>query len=293
MASPLISHKSSRRRLFDDEIMAQIVLRVVDVAVRPKRRRFSFRARIALMFLFIVLVARTSTYYLLMNRDAQSTKLVELEVESRQPVRREDSTIAKSYCIPESNVVANPMFVDFVHWDKAQLYHGYNTIYWLTDGSPAGAYMYYIPESKYSDGHYPSLIQEITLTPGIEYNISLSAQFRPRKFGSKQYHVALLVAEDENFRSIIFRGDTSTANIIQITNGTFFGTFKASAITAHVKLMVCFLKFDSIRLNLRIPQAASLDYDSYFHKLTIYPSEDTTCSHQDPLSPLDLIGINS
>ncbi|KAK9357673.1 hypothetical protein V1504DRAFT_436524 [Lipomyces starkeyi] len=274
MATPLISHKSPRRRLFDDEIMAQIALRATDMAVRPKRRRFSFRARIALMFLFIiVLVARTSTHYLLMNRDSQPTKLVELKVESRQPVRRDvDTTTTKSYCIPESNVVANPMFVDFVHWDKAPLYYGYNNAYWLTDGSPAGAYMYYIPESKYPDGDYPSLIQKITLTPGLEYNISLSAQFRPRKLDSKQYYVALLVAEDENFRSIIY---TLTSHMTQITNGTFFGTFGATASTAHVKLM-----------------AASLDYDSYFHKLTIYPSEDTTCGHQDPLSPLDLIGIN-
>ncbi|KAK9495370.1 hypothetical protein V1508DRAFT_223954 [Lipomyces doorenjongii] len=186
MAAPLISHKSPRRRLFDDEIMAQIALRAADVAVRPKRRRFSFRARIALVFLFIVLVARTSTYYLLVNRDAQPTKLVDLKVELRQPARRDvDTAITKSYCIPESNVVANPMFVDFVHWDKAPLYYGYNTTYWLTDGSPAGAYMYYIPQSKYSDSHYPSLIQKITLAPGLEYNISLSAQLRPRKFNSK------------------------------------------------------------------------------------------------------------
>ncbi|KAK9377254.1 uncharacterized protein V1513DRAFT_429531 [Lipomyces chichibuensis] len=273
MANTLISHKSPRRRLFDDEIMAQIALRAADLAVRPKRRRFSFRALIALMFLFIVLVARTSTRYLLMNRDTQPPNLVELKVESPQTVRRDvEDTITKSCCIPESNVVANPMFVDFVHWDKAPLYYGYNTTYWLTDGSPAGAYMYYIPESKYPDGDYPSLIQKITLTPGLEYNISLSAQFRPRKLDSKQYHVALLVAEDENFRSIIY---TFTSHIMQITNGTFFGTFGATASTAHVKLM-----------------AASLDYDTYFHKLTIYPSEDTTCGHQDALSPLDLIGIN-
>ncbi|KAK9321912.1 hypothetical protein V1517DRAFT_157329 [Lipomyces orientalis] len=186
MARPLITPKSPRRRLFDDEIMAQIGLRSGEVSIRPKRRRYSFCARIALLLFGVALIAHSSTYYILMNRDTPSTKVEEHNTESRQSARRDaGTTISESYCIPESNVVANPMFVDFEHWDMSPSSEKYNSTYWLPDGSPAGAYMHSIPEAKYEDGDYPSLVQKITLVPGRQYNISLSTQFKPIKFDNK------------------------------------------------------------------------------------------------------------
>ncbi|KAK9245428.1 hypothetical protein V1506DRAFT_241662 [Lipomyces tetrasporus] len=186
MAPPLITPKSPRRRLFDDEIMAQIGLRSAEFSVRQKRRRFSSCARIALLLLVVALIAHTSTYYILMNRDTPSTNVEEQNTESHQSIRRDaGTTISESYCVPESNVVANPMFVDFEHWDISSSSERYNSTYWMPDDSPAGAYMHSIPESKYEDGDYPFLVQKITLVPAVQYNVSLSTQFKPIKFDKK------------------------------------------------------------------------------------------------------------
>ncbi|KAJ8102613.1 hypothetical protein POJ06DRAFT_52409 [Lipomyces tetrasporus] len=276
MAPPLITPKSPRRRLFDDEIMAQIGLRSAEFSVRQKRRRFSSCARIALLLLVVALIARTSTYYILMNRDTPSTNVEEQNTESHQSIRRDaGTTISESYCVPESNVVANPMFVDFEHWDMSSSSERYNSTYWMPDDSPAGAYMHSIPESKYEDGDYPFLVQKITLVPAVQYNVSLSTQFKPIKFDKKQYYVSLMVAADDSFHAPIYAGNSFASGIMPFTNGTFFGTFAATARTAYLKMT-----------------SASPDYDLYFHKLTIYPSHDTTCGHQDPVSPLELIGLN-
>ncbi|KAK9367068.1 hypothetical protein V1509DRAFT_193490 [Lipomyces kononenkoae] len=87
MGAPIIAHKSSRRRLFDDEIMAKIALRASDVAFRPKRRSFNFRVRIVLVLLLIVLVAQISLRYVLLNSNASPSMLIERMVESAQPVQ--------------------------------------------------------------------------------------------------------------------------------------------------------------------------------------------------------------
>ncbi|KAK9237985.1 hypothetical protein V1525DRAFT_402586 [Lipomyces kononenkoae] len=88
MASPIIAHKSPRKRLFDDEIMAKIALRATDIAVRPKRRSFNLTIRIVLLLLLIFLIAQTSKSFVLLNSNASpASMLVERTVESQQPVQ--------------------------------------------------------------------------------------------------------------------------------------------------------------------------------------------------------------
>ncbi|KAK9466022.1 hypothetical protein V1512DRAFT_248480 [Lipomyces arxii] len=262
--------KTTRRSLFDEEIMKQIRL---TSGVRKVGIKRAVRLQIACGTLVVFLLFCMAGEYAFSIHPAY---LAYARAHSTSLHKRDfgNLTIADSFCIPSSNVVSNPTFVDFVNWTKTANYHEFKQTQWSTDRTPAGAFLHHYSTDHYPAPDYPKLMQKVDLIPGTEYTISMTSQFEPRVHGMRDhYEVSLHVLRARSFFNPLFTASSYTGTNT-IGNGTFYGTFTAVSHTAYVLLM-----------------AGSFNYDSYFHKLTIHPSTDRYCEEHDPLNPTDLINV--